>query len=394
MKREEVIDLYARWDATEAMQSFYKNLYGYKAKRRTSQRVYRIAMFGFFRWKGTDPDSWLASAKAGPKAAQRDFEAYLDYLDKRPDISENAFSTYRASLLKFARAFEMDVRLREVEKPALKRDISPLTPEEIKRLIALPNVKGRAIILLAATSGMRVSEIAGLTEADLHEIFERNQEPYAVHVRDETAKGGHGYWTFFTEECAEALRAHIQAWRISMRTRKRKSDRVFLERSALEKIFKRLVAKAGLEGDRTFHSLRKFCRTQLEYGIRKEAIVEKIIGHNYGSLQQIYTAPSIEQLRSDYAQALPNLTFSETNGSTRAKVSGLEEDVERLKAENEDLREEMRSIMDRFNRIAVEARVRRFRRGEATAADLEFAREELDELIRERLKAKKGKAGR
>lgn len=200
----------AKLDASRCMQQFYQGIKGLRAKRMGSLQAYRSRMLRFFRDTHIDPDAWLADVKTGKRDSNADFVAYLRNVANDSSVSDNTLIVTRAAILKFCKVLGvLEPRLPDVEDPELKRETEPFTKQDIERMLEACNQRDRVIILLAATTGARVSELAGLRVKDMGEIFTRSVEPYAISIPDKIAKGGRGYVSFTTEECAKSIRQWV-----------------------------------------------------------------------------------------------------------------------------------------------------------------------------------------
>jgi hypothetical protein len=115
-----------------------------------------------------------------------------------------------------------------------------------------------------------------------------------------------------------------------------------MQRGAIGTFFRRLVKRAGLPGQRRFHSLRAFARTAFEHSGVKELYAEKLIGHGIGSLKHLYTPATTEELRGYYKMAIPELTFFGESPETKEKVARVEDELEKLRKENAELKDFMR----------------------------------------------------
>lgn len=326
MNRKETRELYARFDASETMKGFFTSVKGLRPKNNggTSLETYRGRIYQFFKNQNTDPDRWMAGVRAGKIDPKAVFNRYLQQMSNKPDIGDKTILASRDALLKFSKEMELgDLDLTTIKQPSLKRVVTAFDKPEIQKILNLAGSRDRAVILLAATCGARVGEIAQLTVNDLAEIFNRTEEPYAIPIGKTMAKAGNAYVVFTTEETAKVLRDFITAHGL------KGEDVVFYGKRTIERAFQRLVKQAGLPGTRAFHSLRKFVRTTLEGTVKNTLWAEALIGHNMGSLQKIYGAAlPLDEFRKQYTKALPELTFFGT--PMNGRIVELQEEVRRL----------------------------------------------------------------
>jgi integrase/recombinase XerD len=190
--------------------------------------------------------------------------------------------------------------------PALPRYLSL---DEVERLIAAPDVstprglRDRAFIELLYATGMRVSELVGLSLSDLN-----------VEARYLTClgKGNKERIVPIGEQAADWLRRYLRDGRPAL-LRQRRSVGVFvnmnrggtLTRVAVWKILKQYARAARVTRPVTPHVLRhSFATHMLERGADLRAI-QMLLGHADVSTTQIYTHVLEARLRSVYEQFHP-----------------------------------------------------------------------------------------
>jgi integrase/recombinase XerD len=202
-----------------------------------------------------------------------------------------------------------------VEQPRVPRGLpKALTEEEVGRLLAAPTGDGpiarrdRAMLEVLYGTGLRVSELVGLSLADLDldaallRAFGKGSKERIVPV------GGH------------AVRALV-AWLgpggrpdvVPARWRRRgDAEAVFLgarggrlTRQGAWDVLRRHGQAAGLTGRLSPHVLRHSCATHmLDHGADIRA-VQELLGHASISTTQVYTLVSTERLWDVYRQAHP-----------------------------------------------------------------------------------------
>jgi len=193
--------------------------------------------------------------------------------------------------------------------PKLSRRIpGTLTPEEITRLLAAPiggdarALRDRALLELFYSSGLRVSELAGLTlqQVDLNEgfirVFGKGSKERVVPV------GG---------RAADAVTTYLAAGRPQL-VKTRTGSQLFLNnrgaalsRVMLWKLVKTYAARAGITKNVKPHGLRHSFATHLLTGGADLRAIQEMLGHASISTTQIYTAVETKRLLDQHAKFHP-----------------------------------------------------------------------------------------
>jgi integrase/recombinase XerD len=192
------------------------------------------------------------------------------------------------------------------------RSLSPLphtlTPEEVDRLLAVPQgageleIRDRAMLELLYATGLRVSELVGLKMSDLQ-----------LDVGYLTAFGKRSKQRIVPmgETAQEALACYLRHGR-HLLLKGRDSSHVFLNRTGkgltrqgFWKIIKRRALASGIHKNITPHTLRhSFATHLLENGADLRS-VQTMLGHADISTTQIYTHVTRERLKKIHEQYHP-----------------------------------------------------------------------------------------
>jgi integrase/recombinase XerD len=188
-----------------------------------------------------------------------------------------------------------------------------LSEDQVESLLAaVPGIdpvsfRDRAILELMYASGLRISELCGLSRHDL------DLEAGLVRV---LGKGSKERIVPFGRPAAEALTAWLETGRpaLSPPAWQRRSDEeaVFISRrgrrlgrQAAWVVVRRAAERAGLESVVTPHVLRHSCATHLlEHGADIR-VVQELLGHAAITTTQVYTKVSGDLLRRAFEQAHP-----------------------------------------------------------------------------------------
>jgi integrase/recombinase XerC len=199
--------------------------------------------------------------------------------------------------------------IEQVSSPKLDRRLpSFLTQEEMEKLLDAPDLstplgqRDRALLELLYASGLRVSELVGLT---LEQI---DLETNEIRV---WGKGSKERVALMGEPAAEALKDYIKEGRARLRGEK-KTKALFLDRygqrlteRSVQRLLNQHAKKAGI-GKRVHpHMLRHTFATHLLDGGADLRVVQELLGHARLTSTQIYTHVTKGQARKVYLAAHP-----------------------------------------------------------------------------------------
>jgi len=156
-----------------------------------------------------------------------------------------------------------------------------LSREEIHKMIDLTNnVKHRLMLSIAYGAGLRVSEVTNLRVKDI------NESELTVHIKN--AKGAKDRVTVFSAKLLEDIRATLNGRSMHDYIFTKVDGSKLTERTA-QMVFGQALARAGIQKEATFHSLRhSFATHLLENGVDLRYIQE-LLGHANLKTTQIYT---------------------------------------------------------------------------------------------------------
>jgi len=223
----------------------------------------------------------------------------------------------------------------------------PPTTEELRKILNLMDIKGKALFLVLASSGMRIGEALKLRVED----FELDKDPARINIRGAYTKTGNSRVAFISSEAKEA----VEQWlRIRGDYLKQASGRSWKYNKPLEDprmfpfdtptaytMWKNALDKAGLiqkdsQTNRLIlhpHCLRKFFRSKLAQVIPVD-IVEALMGHE-NNLVEAYRKYSQEDLADFYKK-----------GEHTLLVFGNGKDLAKLKAEVEEKNKQLQQIIN------------------------------------------------
>ena len=214
-----------------------------------------------------------------------------------------------------------------LQQPKARRRLpAVLSREEVVRLLAAPArlreqarreedlhhslfadyaaLRDTAILELLYSTGMRIAELCGLTDARLDLLSG------TALVR---GKGKKERFCPIGRPAAQALQAALEARdRLTVARGRSRVPALFANKNggpltprSVERALKRYLAAAGLSPEITPHVLRHSFATHLLDAGADLRSVQELLGHASLSTTQIYTHVSVERLKEEYARAHP-----------------------------------------------------------------------------------------
>lgn len=281
--------------------------------RNLSQKTIRMYAYylGFFNtWLDENyKDSALEIEKLEDKQVRR-FRLFLAQQYKNPykgalkRQSQNYFLIALRSLLRYLVREEIDVLSPDkiILGKVRDREIKFLSPQDLEKLLTIPNVKttiglrNKAILEVLFSTGLRVSELAGL-----------NRDRINLQTREFTVigKGGKARVVFLSKRAALWLGNYLSK-------RKDESTAVFIRYKGktptkpedlrlsprhIERMVEDYRRKAGITSRITPHVLRHSFATDLLMHGADIRSVQEMLGHKNIATTQIYTHVTNPHLR-------------------------------------------------------------------------------------------------
>lgn len=238
---------------------------------------------------------------------------YLSHLAEK-GIAKNSIARKLSAIRSFFRylAREEIIPKNPIEQVSSlkldKRLPSFLTQEEMEKLLGAPDIstplgqRDRALLELLYASGLRVSELTGLTPEQID--LDSNE----IRVM---GKGSKERMVLMGEPAAAALKSYLKEGRPRL-TAKKKSPALFLDRygqklteRSVQRRLQQYAKKAGI-GKRVHpHLLRHTFATHMLDGGADLRVVQELLGHARLTSTQIYTHVTKGQARKVYLAAHP-----------------------------------------------------------------------------------------
>jgi integrase/recombinase XerD len=260
---------------------------------------------------------WLANARKRHSWRAVEADDLAGWVHALSDAGQAAASVARklAALRTFFR-YLLRERKREDDPSSLllgarraRRLPGTLTTAEIERLMAAPvggdalALRDRALLEVLYSSGLRVSELAGLTVANL------DLEQGFLRV---FGKGAKERLVPLGRRAAAALRRYLEAGRPRLVRSGRTGDVVFLSerggalsRVTLWLLVRRHAQRAGISRPVKPHMLRHSFATHLLAGGADLRSIQEMLGHANLGTTEIYTAVAATRLVDEHARFHP-----------------------------------------------------------------------------------------
>ncbi len=214
-------------------------------------------------------------------------EHLKQYLHRRITQEAISVSTINQCISAY-KILQTDVLKRDWESIRIKRPRRTMklpvimSQSEIESLInATKNVKHKAILMLAYSSGLRLQEVQTIKPSAI------DSQRMTVHVVQ--GKGKKDRYTLLSVKTLEILRIYYKMYRPKSYLFESQGKRgCFLADSTLGAIVKKNAVKAGIKKNISFHTLRHCFATHLmEKGVNLK-LVQQFLGHTSLKTTSIY----------------------------------------------------------------------------------------------------------
>jgi site-specific recombinase XerD len=240
---------------------------------------------------------WLEHDEIDPSAQEIGLadrtSQYLLYLVETRRVSRSYHSQAVSALRVLLDKVYRQPRIAQtIPRPRRERHLPRvLNKEETARFLAeLKNPKHRALVMLAYSAGLRVSEVVRLRSEDL--------DVARGLLRVRQGKGAKDRYTLLSEHALEAVRVYREAfqpqlWLFPGQT----PERHYTTRS-VQKVVKACADRAGLGRRITPHTLRHSFATHLLEGGTDLRYIQELLGHQSSRTTEIYTHVTNTRLAS------------------------------------------------------------------------------------------------
>ncbi|KCZ73483.1 site-specific recombinase XerD [Candidatus Methanoperedens nitroreducens] len=284
-----------------------------RRKRITNRSLRTISEYSrivvrFFEWVGH---------KKPEEITERDIERYLEHMQDK-ELSRNSQAKYIEALSSFFNFLhkrpEYNVKINPAAdlsseiKHERKPRPSTATWENVRKaILSMTDPRDQAIAVIAAKTGMRISEILNLEIQDVD-----LQNGFAL-IRK--GKGGKSRSIPIDDEIIKVLKR----WLI-IRPKDIKDNHIFtsirgthLNRDTARKRLNAVAITNGLSNGKDFtqkftpHTYRSVFTTEMRNARCREDILRRIRGDALSAVADIYTIVTPEQIKTEYERCVPKL---------------------------------------------------------------------------------------
>jgi len=209
--------------------------------------------------------------------------AYIRYLVTERKISEsyqnqsiNAIKFYYEKVLGGAR------KIYTIDRPRSERTLPVVlsTTEVAEILKQVTNIKHKTLLMLAYSTGMRISEIRNLKISDIDS--QRKQ------IRIEQGKGKKDRYTLLSDKVLPLLRDYYKEYKPKKYLFEGPKEKQY-STTSMQTILHMAVRKAGIQKEVTMHTLRHSFATHLLEQGTDIRYIQSLLGHENTKTTQIYT---------------------------------------------------------------------------------------------------------
>jgi integrase len=301
----------------------------------STKKCYKIHLSLFCKYHGTDPDALI---QLKPEQLITMIINYILYLKKvakqsagkakRGEICVNSIRSYLTGIQSFLEHNDIMLNWKKIIKycpEQVTNNLRAYTREEIAKLLSIADLRDRCVILLMASSGIRVGAIKTLKRKHLKQLQE-NIGILTVYAESKSYR----YNALVTPECMAMIEEYFKFATFSRETNRPKP----LLEYVINKQMKFLLRKMGLpfEEIQPDHSLRKFFDTTLMNADVAHSFKELLMGHSI-KLDDVYYDKNNEKSRQkivlEYMKAVDALTINEEY-RLKKKISEYEEKIKEV----------------------------------------------------------------
>ena len=170
---------------------------------------YRNSLSLYMQYKKVDSCDLLL--QEDPRLAQQRLIDYIIYMREELKISAATINTRIAPIKKFYDTNDIELKWKRIKsyvgrsKSKNNRKDRPYTHYEIAKMLEKADQRGRVVIILMASAGLRVGALPSLKIRDLQRV-----EKYSIYKISVYENEPEEYTTFCTSECASAIDSYLE----------------------------------------------------------------------------------------------------------------------------------------------------------------------------------------
>ncbi len=312
---------------------------------------------------------------------KRDYtEDIIKFAVANSDKPPKTVKMYIAAIKEFLGYNDVEFTQRQIKQIRLKlpkgsaRSIEKdMDTSTVNQILAHFDVKGKALILSLASSGMRIGEALSITFDDV----DLKSDPVIISIRQEYTKSAEQRYTFISKEAKNVLNEWLKVREAYLQSAQNKNkglvgigqakpkkindNRIFpfsdstvsqMWENALRNAHLLSVDKSTNRKQLRIHQLRKYFRSQLALGCPVD-IVEALMGHE-GYLTDAYRRYTRSQMAEYYKKNEHHITLAQNRPLEEVKKeisAEMNQAIKNLVVENQALGAKNQVLEDKLTRL-------------------------------------------
>lgn len=312
-------------------------------RREVKQRSAFRQMHTYLQFTKLTPEQLIKEQRNKPdeRPGQRRLLAFYKYLQVEEGKTQIAAFDYTKQIRGFYNYYgvKLSFRTNELEKPAAKGKDFPLELHHIQGMVFAANERGKALILTAESTGLRIGDIVKLKRTEVEALLDR-EAPIELEILC-TEKERIPATTFLHQAAVDSIKEYLASRIDNYPWLFPTADGTHLSIKEADRIVKTAFKNAGYKNGglriRT-HCLRKFTIGRLQDSGVEENIWKRIVGKKVPE-----AAYSSNKLRESYLKAIHKLDPSNIKNN-HVKLTDIETKMEALEKENLRLKTEIAQL--------------------------------------------------
>ncbi len=234
--------------------------------------------------------------KSPAELGDEEIRAYLHYLMEERKASQSVLvQTYSALKFFFENTLQKQWNAFRIPRCKQRRKLpGVLTRGEVESILsATKNLKHRAILMTIYSAGLRIGEVTRLKVSDI--------ESGRMMIRVNEGKGLKDRYTLLGERNLEMLRRYWKAYRPLEWLFPGRNGSEPVSISAIQRVFKTSLEKAGIKKKASVHTLRHCFATHLLESGTDLYYIQRLLGHKSAGTTSVYlhiTGKDIGKIKS------------------------------------------------------------------------------------------------
>ena len=221
--------------------------------------------------------------RAPDELGEQEIRGYLHYLIQEKKASQSGVSqAYSALKFFYETTLKRDwngFRIPRMQKG--KKLPVVLSRQEIQAIFsATRNLKHRVVLMTIYSAGLRISEVVHLKVSDI--------DSQRMTIRVQQGKGQKDRYTLLSQRTLEVLRAYWKEYRPSGWLFPGKPETEPLSVSSVQRVFEKVLLRAGIKKPASVHTLRHSFATHLLEAGTDLFHIQRLLGHTSPKTTAIY----------------------------------------------------------------------------------------------------------